>query len=125
MGFWWSLFVCNLLIPLGVLLAGRLMWKHYPKKINAVMGYRTKRSMKNMETWKFAHEYCGRLWWKVGFFLIFLTVLVDLPFRYGSEDTVGTVSTLLSIVQIVSLIAAVFQTERALKKTFTAEGIRK
>ncbi|MDO4554333.1 MAG: SdpI family protein, partial [Lachnospiraceae bacterium] len=28
--------------------------------MNGLKGYRTSRSMKNMDTWKFAHEYSGR-----------------------------------------------------------------
>lgn len=62
MWFWWFMFCCNLLIPAIFIFAGRMMWKHYPKEINDILGYRTKRSMKNIDTWKFAHEYCGRLW---------------------------------------------------------------
>lgn len=55
------LFICNLLIPVVVIVTGRIMWKHYPKNINGLVGYRTTRSMKNMDTWRFANEYCGRL----------------------------------------------------------------
>ena len=46
------------------------MWKHCPKHINGMLGYRTTRSMKNMDTWKFAHDYCGKLWWKIGWVMI-------------------------------------------------------
>ena len=56
------LFICNLLIPVVVIVTGRIMWKHYPKNINGLVGYRTTLSMKNMDTWKFANEYCGRLY---------------------------------------------------------------
>lgn len=66
MWFWWFLFCCDLLVPVTMIVSGRIMWKHPPKNINGLMGYRTSRSMKNMDTWLFAHDYCGRLWWKIG-----------------------------------------------------------
>ena len=62
MGFWWFMLICDLIIPIVMLIGGRMMWKHCPKHINGIVGYRTARSMKNMDTWKFAHDYCGKLW---------------------------------------------------------------
>lgn len=56
MEYWWSMLSCDCIIPIIMILYGRMMWKHYPKKINNYTGYRTKRSMKNADTWKFA-EY--------------------------------------------------------------------
>ena len=32
---------------------GWMMWKHCPKNIDGLVGYRTSRSMRNMDTWKF------------------------------------------------------------------------
>ncbi len=65
MWFWWFMLICDLLIPITMLIGGRMMWKHCPKRINGMAGYRTTRSMKNMDTWRYAHDYCGKLWWKV------------------------------------------------------------
>ena len=38
---------CNMIVPAITILAGWFMWKHSPKEINSIIGYRTKRSMKN------------------------------------------------------------------------------
>ena len=125
MWFWWFMFVCNLLIPVILIIAGRMMWKHCPKKINTVYGYRTKRSMKNMDTWRFAHNYCGKLWWKIGWFSLFPSVVVQIPFFESSEDVIGIVGGIICTVQVVILMATVFQTEAALKKTFNDDGTRR
>lgn len=125
MWFWWFMFVCDLLIPVLMIFAGRMMWKHTPKGINGIIGYRTSRSMKNMDTWRFAHDYCGRLWWKTGWILLVPSVLVHLPLIGRSEDAIGTVGGILCFFQCVVLVAAIFPTERALKKTFTKEGLRR
>lgn len=40
MWFWWFMLVCDLLVPITMILCGRMMWKHAPEKINGVMGNR-------------------------------------------------------------------------------------
>ena len=62
MWFWWFILICDCIIPAIMIIAGRMMWKHCPKKINGVVGYRTKMSMINMDTWRFAHDHAGKLW---------------------------------------------------------------
>ena len=44
MWFWWFMLICDLLIPITMVVAGRMMWKHCPKHINGMFGYRTTRS---------------------------------------------------------------------------------
>ena len=34
MWFWWFMLICDLLIPITMLIGGRMMWKHCPKRIN-------------------------------------------------------------------------------------------
>lgn len=125
MWFWWFMFFSNILIPILLIVAGRMMWKHCPKDINSILGYRTTRSMKNMDTWKFAHDYCGRIWWKAGWILLILSILVQIPFYRSSDDMIGIVGTVICTVQCIILIASIFPTEHALKKTFTKDGVRK
>ena len=80
MGFWVFMFCCDLLIPLVMLFAGRMMQHHPPREINFVLGYRTARSMKNRETWVFAHRECGRLWQRWGWGELIATVVLMLLF---------------------------------------------
>ena len=125
MGFWIAMFICNLLVPLLMIVFGRIMYKHAPKSINGVYGYRTSMSMKNEDTWKFAHDYCGRLWYKIGLIMLIPSVLVQLPFVKSSTDTIGIMTVVLETVQICVMIASIFPTERALRKTFDKYGNRK
>lgn len=125
MWFWWFVLICDLLIPIMMLGFGLLMCKRTPKNINYIFGYRTTRSMKNQDTWKFAHEYCGNIWWKVGLALLVVTVIAHIPFYNSSEDVLGTVTIIVMTIQIIALIAPIFPTERALKNTFNDDGTRK
>ena len=86
--FWWFMLCCNVLISVAMILGGWFMWKHCPKKINPVSGYRSARSQKNLDTWKFANENCGKRWWTIGWIMLFPTIIVQIHF-YGKSDTMA------------------------------------
>lgn len=125
MWFWWFVFCCDLIIPILMIISGRMMWKHPPKKINGLLGYRTTRSMKNMDTWKFAHDYCGKIWWKTGWIILLPSIIVHIPFYSSTADEIGMISLIVAFIQIIILIGSIYPTERALKNTFTESGSRK
>ena len=53
--------VCNLIIPIIMILIGVITMRDIPEKVNNYVGYRTARSMKNIDTWRFANRYSGRV----------------------------------------------------------------
>ena len=108
-----------------MIIAGNMMWKHAPKKINGIIGYRTARSMKNIDTWKFAQAHCGRLWRKIGWVILIPSVVIHFPFYQSSENIIGTVTAILCTIQCLILVLAIFPTEQDLKRTFTKEGVRR
>ena len=99
--------------------------KSAPKKINRIFGYRTKMSMKNCDTWEFAHKYIGKLWLRFGLLLIPITVIPMLLVLGKNENVVGTVGLIVSFINIVVLIIPIFFTEKALNRAFDKEGRRK
>ena len=68
----------NLLIPAIMLGAGKLFSKDAPKDINWIFGYRTTMSMKNEDTWAFAHKVAGAFWWKWGWVTLVVTIIAML-----------------------------------------------
>ena len=125
MWFWWFILLCDLLIPVIMFVGGLVMVKHCPRQINGLLGYRTARSMVNMDTWKFAHTYCGKIWWKAGAILSVLTAGVHLPFYHSGEDVLGILSMVVMFLQLAVLLLSLIPTERALKKTFHDDGSRR
>lgn len=125
MSFWWFMFACNLLYSFTMIIAGRFMWKHCPKKINSLVGYRSRRSKINMDTWKFAHENCGKRWWKIGWVMLIPTIFVQIPFYGKSDDAIGWTGLVICIVECTIMIVSILPTEKALKQSFTDGGIRK
>lgn len=125
MGFWIFMLIMVLLIPIIMVFFGRIFLKKAPKEINYVFGYRTSRSMKNKDTWEFAHKYIGDIWHKCGIIMIPISVIVMLLVIGKDEDTVGTVGAIVTIIQMIPLIGAIYPTEKALKKYFDKNGERK
>lgn len=123
-GFWLFMLVIDLIIPLTMFGLGGSFLKKPPKEINSSYGYRTSRSMKNRDTWEFAHHYVGKLWRMGGLVSIPVSIIVML-FAFGKDyHTVGIVSLALTIVQSIFMAATIFPTEKALKKNFDSNGNR-
>ena len=125
MGFRIFMLIVVLLIPLTMLLFGWLFFRRTPKEINYVFGYRTKRSMRNEETWKFANQYFGRVWYLCGLLSAPLSVIaMAIVFEKGTE-TMSTVGFIITTIQTTPLVGAMISTEIALKKNFDENGRRK
>ena len=122
---WIFMLVCNLLIPATMIGFGRMFTKNPPREINSGFGYRTSRSMKNQETWDFAHEYCGRLWNKVGWALVPLAVLGQaLTLLCPDTESMCLWSLVPTTAETVVMAAVYFPVERALKRNFDRDGKR-
>ena len=120
--FWIFMIIMVMLIPATMLGFGILFTKKAPNNINLVFGYRTTRSMKNKNTWNFAHKYIGRLWKILALIMLPLSVTVML-FVVGSDaNTIGMVGGIIVMIQLILMAAAIFPTERALKKNFDEFG---
>ena len=122
MWLWWFWLICDLLIPFVMIVVGRMSWIHCPKNINSLIEYRTTRLMKSMDTWKFAHEYCGKLWWKLGWLIMILTALMYIPLYQSNDHMIGIAGVVLITIQCTVLIISIYPTEKALKKHFNDDG---
>lgn len=125
MWYWLFMLMCVLILPTIMIITGRLMWKHCPKEINGIYGYRTKRSRQNQVTWKFAHEYFGKLSFKSGIVALILSIIVFIPFMNSSKGTIALAGMIICILQCAVMLISIAITENALKKAFTDEGVRK
>ena len=122
MGFWIFMLVMDLLIPITMVFIGKRFQKKPPKEINAMYGYRTAMSMKNKETWKYAHRCCGKLWYVSGLVMIPVTVIVLACVFGKGNNCVGNVGGIVCTLQCVVIIGTIVVTERELKKRFDRNG---
>lgn len=125
MKFWIYMFIMDLLLPVMMICFGKIFRNRAPREINAVFGYRTSMSMKNKETWEFAHRYCGRLWYVLGWMMLVITAAVMLFAMGKSIEVVGMAGAIVMGVQLVPLVGSIIPTEMALRKTFDKNGNRK
>jgi len=82
-------------------------------------------SMKNKDTWVFAHNYCGKLWFIIGWIMLPLTVCAMILVLGKDIETVGIFGGVIVFIQCVVLAVPLIPTEMALKKTFDEDGNRK
>ena len=107
MWFWWFMLICDLIIPIAMVICGRMMWKHCPKHMNSMSGYRT------------------RLWWKIGWIMIIPSALIHIPLYHSDKNTIGFAGLILVTIQCFIMIVSIYPTEKALKKHFNDDGIRR
>lgn len=122
MGFWIFVLIIVLLIPSVMIGFGKYFMKKAPNEINAMFGYRTSMSMKNKETWDFAHQYCGKIWYICGLITLPITIILMFLVIGKSTDYVGTI---IVFVQLVPFIGCIFPTELTLRKKFDKNGKRR
>lgn len=126
MGFWLMMLACDLAIPLMMAVAGWLYLKRPPAfSSRARWGYRTSMSMKNRETWAFAHAFSGKLWLIGGCALLPLTLAALWFVRDGGAQTVSLTSCWVLLIQAVPFAGAFVPTELALRRAFDRHGFRK
>lgn len=115
----------ELIMPVSMIGLGKYFTEKVPKEINMLFGYRTPMSTKNKETWEFAHNYFGKIWYICGWPLLVVSVAVMVLVIGKGDDYVGTVGGVLTIFQLILLCGAIIPTEIALKKHFDKDGKRK
>lgn len=120
MGFWVFMFIITLLIPAALLLT----WYMCPKfkTIHNASGYRTKRSMKNQDTWDFAQKHCSKISLYM-FFPSLLLVIAIMPMVISkSIGIIGWIGFVITMIQMMSFAVIMISTEKALKGTFDENG---
>ena len=123
--FWLYMLVFVLMCPGIMVYVGRMFLRKPPDRINALFGYRTTMSMKNKDTWTLAHQVCGRFWYRWGVILLPVSATAMLFVLGKATETVGTTGMILFCVQLIPLVGVIVPTERALRRTFDRNGLRK
>ena len=127
MNFWIFMLVMNLLTPLVMIIYGRIFEKKPPKiaRSKLAFGYRTVMSMRNEETWEYAHRFFGKLWFRFGIAVGLISIIVLFFFIGKDKDTVGFAGMIICYVQLVAMLLPVIPTELALRRRFDKYGNRR
>lgn len=125
MGFWIFILVMVLILPFTMTIFGRFFSRRAPKEINPVFGYRTSMSMKNKDTWEFAHKYYGRLSFLCGIVEIPLSIIPMLFLIGKNDNTIGAIGVIIVFIQLIPVIGIIIPTEIALRRNFDKNGKRR
>lgn len=108
----------NLLVPLLMIIIGVLWKNNSPKNINWIYGYRTSMSMKNNETWKFAHLHNAKTWRWVGGIWLIVSIVLTFIFKENFENA----SVWINYIGLGIMFLSLIPTEIAIRKKFDKDG---
>ena len=122
MATWYFMLILVLLMPLFMIGFGWMFMTNAPKDINTSFGYRTKRSMKNQDTWDFAHKHFGKTWFVCGIVLIPASLVLMFLVMGREADVIRTMGFIILGLQLFLMLGAILPTETALKNNFDEFG---
>ena len=120
-----ALWLFALLIPAIMIFFGAFYSRFEPGEINSVIGYRTKRSMKNRDTWEFAHKCFAKYWLWVGTIMLPLSAIPMFFMANASMDVIGIALVVAMTLQLIPLMCCIPYTEARLKRAFDENGMRR
>lgn len=110
--------ICNLIIPLVLIILGIIWQKHYPKDIIDSSGYRTERSMKNKEAWVYSQKLFGKLSLIEGLITLFLSATLMIVLVLIGHAQITDTTPFLLLIQFSSFIPMYIIIETMLKQKF-------
>ena len=125
MAIWYLMLFVVLLMPLTMVGFDLVFMKNPPKRINDFYGYRTKRSMRNQDTWIFAHHFFGKLWLVCGLVCVPLSLVPMCLVADKSNDLIGMTGLIVVFLQAILMLTPIILTEKALKKNYDEFGRRR
>ena len=97
----------SMLLPVCMIIFGIVFMKRPPAKINNIYGYKTRMSMQNGETWRFAHLYSSRLMLISGIFSAVVTVIILIYVVVHMPNNIADMGTALSLAQILPFLLVI------------------
>lgn len=115
------------LVGVILYLAGFIIQRFPPKKINNWYGYRTASSMKDQQSWDEANRYSARLMMRVGLISLITGIIVTTIVNYLLADkkmAEGLMAGITIASAIIPAVLVITSTERHLDKIFNNNEIR-
>lgn len=112
-------------VPLLLIASGKIFAKFPSKEPNIALGFRTKLSMKNKDTWNYAQELFPKVWIKLGSYLLPISIAVMYVMHSDDKDFTGSVAVAIMLVQALAMLVSIYSVNQKLKKAFNSDGTRK
>lgn len=112
-------------IPLFLIVIGKIFEKYPSKEPNIAIGFRTKLSMMNKETWDCAQKLFPKVWISLGRIILPLSLIILFLLYSEDKDYTGNLALILMLVQVVLMLGSILYVNLKLKKAFNSDGSRK
>lgn len=112
-------------IPLLLIVIGKIFEKYPSKEPNIAIGFRTKLSMMNKETWDYAQRLFPKVWISLGRIMLPLSLSILFLLYSEDKDYTGNLALILMLVQEVLMLGSILYVNLKLKKAFNSDGSRK
>ena len=112
-------------IPLLLIVIGKIYEKYPSKEPNIAIGFRTKLSMMNKETWDYAQRLFPKVWISLGRIMLPLSLIILFLLYSEDKDYTGNLVLILMLVQVVLMLGSILYVNLKLKKAFNSDGSRK
>jgi|GEM_PF-3000998 len=93
-----------------------LMYLYPPKDINALIGYRTKRSMENMDNWVFSQKYIAKRWMIVPVIVVVTQLILFISTDMNIDDDPPLIIIVSISEYIIGTFFCMMDTEMQLEK---------
>jgi uncharacterized membrane protein len=114
------LFISPALMGSIFIIVGFIFSKFPPGNISYLYGYRSKKSMSNVDTWNEANSFSGNLMQKLGW----ISVLLGVISGFLTSNLIALAFITIGLTIIVSALLIIF-TEKRLNEVFDGKGLRK
>lgn len=112
-------------VPLVLIITAAFFKKYPSKEPNIAVGFRTKMSMMNKDTWDYAQRLFPLYWIKLGRLLLPTSIAVLFLLYSDDNDYTGRVVIVLMIIQVLLMLGSAAYVNLKLKETFNNDGTRK
>ena len=115
--------IADLINPTIMISLGLYLLKNTGRS-KEIFGFKTAMWAKNIDTEKFAYNFCSKYYLFVGLIILPLSIIVMTLVISKTMSTIGLISGIICAVQGFLLASAPLVAEIALRKTFDKDGHR-
>ncbi len=122
---WKILSIFSLAVPVAMVALGLILWRCPPKGPNWLLGFRSRRARAGDDSWAFAQDLAGKIWFCLGLCLLIAALLVCHSLRDVDIEASLPTWLLLLVGQIVAMLVVIITVNIVLLCKFDRFGRRR
>ncbi len=116
------MYLLMLAVPVCAVVLGFMCWRCPPKGPTWAYGYRSRRARASTESWLFAQNLAGQIWYFLGLVMLIGSFLVVRKLSMENIESAFATASILIVVQLVLVCLCQLPTEYLLLRRFDRFG---